>query len=128
MCKRNLSSFLAGSFFLSFFLLISCDYEFIEPEKVVIPTAVTFSEDIIMVFNESCNQSGCHAQGFEILDLSESNAYEDLFRKEMVNLDDPEQSELYQKLIEASGTHKDRSTPAERALILEWIKKGAKNN
>ena len=106
----------------------SCVYEFIEPEKVVLPEVISFSDDIIPIFNNSCNTSGCHSAGFGILDLSPGNAYEDLFRKGQIDVDNPTNSNLYAKLVESGGTHAGRSTAAEQALILEWINKGAQNN
>lgn len=106
----------------------SCEYEFIEPEEVVVPDVVLFSSDIIPIFNNSCNSSGCHDAGFAILDLSPQAAYADLFRKGQIDIDNPENSKLYLKLIDPSGTHNDRSTASERATLLEWIRKGAQNN
>ena len=109
-------------------LFTSCEYEFIEPEKVVIPDFVSFSEDIIPIFSNNCSISGCHAAGFGVLDLSADNAYDDLIRKGQIDIDVPEQSGIYQKLSDANGTHQGRSTPTEQATILEWISKGAQNN
>ena len=114
--------------FLSLTIYSSCVYDFVEPEKVVLPEVISFSDDIIPIFNNSCNTSGCHAAGFGILDLSPENAYEDLFRKGQIDVDNPANSSLYSKLVESGGTHEGRSTAAERATILEWINKGAQNN
>lgn len=128
MKKKLLSGSLILLLIISISTFTSCEYEFIEPEKVVIPEVISFSDDIIPLFNNSCNISGCHASGFAILDLSPANAYTDLFRKGLINVDVPDQSEIYLKLTDSRGSHKDRSTPSEQALILEWIVKGAKNN
>ncbi len=114
--------------FVVFIFIASCEYDFIQPPAVIIPEVLSFSDDVIPIFNESCNGSGCHASGFGILDLSPENAYNDLFVKSLINIDVPDQSELYQKLTEPNGTHVGRSTPAQQAIILEWINKGAKNN
>jgi len=111
-----------------FLFIQACQYEFIEPEEVIIPEVVSYTDDIIPIFNNKCNFSGCHVSGFAILDLSPTNAYADLFRKDLINLDNPELSDLYLKLNTANSTHKGRSTDTEQATILEWIKKGAKNN
>jgi hypothetical protein len=125
--KRTSAKFIF-SLILGISLFGACEYEFIQPEQVVIPEVVSFSEDIIPIFNNSCNFSGCHVAGFSFVDLSPGNAYEDLFRKDMIDLDNPTLSRLYTKLIESNGTHESRSTPTEQATILEWINKGAKNN
>lgn len=111
-----------------FIFIASCEYDFIQPPAVIIPEVVSFSDDIIPIFNESCNFSGCHVSGFALLDLSPENAYNDLILKGQIDVASPDQSELYLKLIEGNGTHKDRSTPSQQATILEWINKGAKNN
>jgi hypothetical protein len=109
-------------------MFTSCEYEFIEPEPVILPDVISFADDIIPIFDNSCNFSGCHVSGFGVLDLSAENAYNDLFRKEQIDVDNPEASTLYVKLIESGGTHSGRSTATERATILEWIRKGAQNN
>lgn len=128
MKKKFLPGSLIALLIISISIFSSCEYEFIEPEAVVIPDVISFRDDIIPVFNSSCNISGCHAAGFSILDLSPANAYQDLFRKNMIDTDVPDQSKLYLKLTDSRGTHKDRSTATEQALILEWIAKGAQNN
>lgn len=128
MKKKFLSGSLIVLLIISISIFSSCEYEFIEPEKVVIPEIISFSDDIIPIFNSSCNTSGCHAAGFAILDLSPANAYNQLFAKGLVNTDVPDQSEIYLKLTDTRGTHKDRSTPSQQALILEWIVKGARND
>jgi len=106
----------------------SCEYEFIEPEPVFIPEVISFSDNIQPIFNSKCSISGCHVAGFSILDLSQGNAYTELFRKELIDTDSPEASKLYQKLSAPGSTHADRSTATDQATILEWINKGAKNN
>ncbi|MBK8504934.1 MAG: hypothetical protein IPL46_23580 [Saprospiraceae bacterium] len=128
MLKKYLSGSLIAILLTSLAMITSCEYEFIEPEKVVIPEVISFADNIIPVFNNSCNYSGCHATGFAILDLSPGNAYNELFRKDLIDRDIPDQSKLYLKLTDSKSTHKDRSTATEQALILEWIAKGAKNN
>ena len=109
-------------------LLPSCEYEFIEPEPVFIPEVITFTDNILPIFEAKCSISGCHVAGFSILDLSQDNAYTELFRKQLIDTDDPEASNLYQKLSAPGSTHADRSTTTDQATILAWINKGAKNN
>ncbi|MCB0665384.1 MAG: hypothetical protein KDC80_06155 [Saprospiraceae bacterium] len=128
MKKKFLPGSLIALLIISISTFTSCEYEFIEPETVVIPEVISFRDDIIPIFNSSCNISGCHAAGFAILDLSPAKAYEELFRKELIDIDVPDQSDLYLKLTDTRGTHKDKSTLSEQAIILEWIAKGAQNN
>jgi hypothetical protein len=128
MYKKTKSLGLILSLIFAVSLMPSCEYEFIEPEQVVIPEVISFADNILPIFNAKCSISGCHVSGFAILDLSDANAYTDLFRKDQINRDFPDQSGLYVKLNAAQSTHAGRSTPTEQATILEWIAKGAKNN
>jgi len=120
---RNLSFLLAG-----LLLLASCEYEVIVPEEIILPDEVSFQTDIIPIFNSDCNTTGCHTAGHFVVDLTPENAYQDIFAKEMINLETPAESDFYTKLIEAGGTHDGRSTPAQQQLILKWIEEGAKDN
>lgn len=101
-----------------------CEYEFIEP--IEITDEVSFSKDIIPYFNKSCNMSGCHNAGGIPPDLSAANAYVDLFDEGQIDLDDPENSKLYESL--KSGSMKQYSTAEETAIVLKWIEQGAPNN
>lgn len=109
-------------------LFASCEYDFIVPEVVVLPDEISFKDDIVPVFDNSCNITGCHTEGHFAVDLTPDNAYQDLFAKNMIDIDNPELSVLYSKLIETGGTHDGRSTPTQQELILKWIVDGALNN
>lgn len=115
---------------LGLFIFTACEYETIEYEKIVIQPgdSVSFSLDIIPIFDLSCNSSGCHVAKHWAVDLTPANAYTDLFAKNMIDTAVAANSELYTKLIDAAGTHVGRSTPAQQGLILAWIEDGAKNN
>ena len=128
MLKKYLSGSLIAILLISIVMISSCEYEFIEPEKVVIPEFISFADDVLPIFSSSCSLSGCHVAGNPILDLSATNAFAQLYAKGLIDLDLPEQSKLYFKLIDGNGTHKGRSTAADQAKILEWIKKGGRNN
>lgn len=95
-----------------------------------ITRTVTFSQDILPIFNKSCNLSGCHSAGGQTPNLSPSNAYNSLIIGNYINKADPENSFLYLKMTGKKGTvmpvggmNKDYN-----ALILAWIKQGANNN
>lgn len=107
-------------------LLSGCEYEFIEPEFIPIPTQVSFTTDIMPIFNTSCNMSGCHAAGAASPDLSPANAYASLMQGSFIDTENPATSLLYTAM--ASGSMKTFSTPAQAALVLAWIEKGALNN
>jgi hypothetical protein len=90
---------------------------------------VTFNTDIVPMFNNSCNMSGCHSTGGKTPDLSAANAYTALMNG-YVNTEQPESSEVFLWMtgkrgspMPLSGIKKDYN-----ALILAWIKQGAINN
>jgi hypothetical protein len=93
---------------------------------------VSFKTDIIPIFNQSCNMSGCHNSGGKNPDLTADKAYNSLASGNYVNPAVPEQSVLYLYLT-------GKKTPAMplgaasnpsniNQLVLAWIKQGAKNN
>jgi hypothetical protein len=91
---------------------------------------VSFSQDIISIFNNSCNTSGCHSAGGQAPNLTESNAFNSLTVGNYIDLNAPENSILYLKMtgkkgtpMPVSGINKDYN-----ALVLAWMKQGAKNN
>lgn len=93
-----------------------------------ITRSVSFTADIIPIFNSSCNISGCHSSGGKAPDLSISNAYNSLVG--YINTGDPQSSELYLWMAGKKGTpmpvggiNKDYN-----ALVLAWINQGAQNN
>lgn len=97
-------------------------------EEVTRP--VSFANDIIPIFNSSCNTAGCHNAGGKAPDLSAPNAFTSLSSGSYFNAADAQSSELYLWMtgkkgtpMPVSGINKDYN-----ALILAWIKQGAQNN
>jgi hypothetical protein len=95
-----------------------------------ITRTVSFSADIIPIFNASCNTSGCHSAGGIKPDLSPTNAFNSLNGGGYINTSEPESSELYLWMtgkksvpMPPSGINKDYNS-----LVLAWIKQGAQNN
>lgn len=95
-----------------------------------ITRTVTFSNDILTIFNKSCNLSGCHSAGGQSPNLTPSAAYNSLIIGNYINKTSPENSYIYLKMTGKKGTvmpvggmNKDYN-----ALILAWIKQGANNN
>ena len=91
---------------------------------------VSFANDLIPLFNSSCNASGCHNAGGKSPDLSVENAYNALMNGSYINTGQPEASELFQWMtgkrgtpMPLSGSNKDYN-----ALVLAWIRQGALNN
>ena len=95
-----------------------------------ITRTVSFSQDIIPIFNKSCNTSGCHSVGGQTPNLSEGNAFNSLTIGNYFDKNAPENSIIYLKMtgkrgtpMPVSGVNKDYA-----ALVLAWIKQGAGNN
>ena len=68
--------------------LTSCEWKQIEPIDVL-PENVSFSNDVIPIFTQSCNSVGCHNSGGISPDLSEENAFNVLTTGNMLNIDNP---------------------------------------
>ncbi len=116
----------------SFALLSGCykDRTVIFESGPEITRTVSFSSDIIPIFNKSCNQSGCHAKGGQVPDLTAVNAFNSLTIGNYIDHNTAINSLLYLKLTGKKGTpmpvtgiNKDYNS-----LVIAWIKQGAKNN
>ena len=113
-------------------LMIGCykDKTVIETTGSEITRSVSFTDDIIPIFNKSCSLSGCHSAGGISPDLSVANAITSLTKGNYLNINLPENSMIY---LWMTGK---KSTPMPvgginndyNALVLAWIKQGAKNN
>lgn len=114
-------------------LMSSCDYDFIvEPEGTIPdPTdTIYFSGDIEPIFNTGDNCTACHKTGGQAPDLTTGNAYNSIQSMSLVNLSDPEMSELY--IFPNPDNTSDHTwkkyTSSEAQLVLQWIEQGALNN
>ena len=110
--------------FIGFVMFTGCDYNYL---RYPAPAEVNFSDDIIPIFDKSCNMSGCHNGSGPSPDLTPANAYVDLFANNLIDTIAPESSKLYIKLV-GPGTHDGRSDGTQRNYILAWIQQGAKEN
>jgi hypothetical protein len=109
----------------------SCTYDWLETEVFPTPDTVSFSRDIIPIFNARC--VSCHKTGGEAPDLSSANAYNDLWSAGLIDIAVPSNSTLYKRIAPLSGTTPAGSMnkytiPNDPVLILKWIEGGAKNN
>ncbi len=104
----------------------SCTYEELIKPKVEVPDSVSYTLNILPIFNASCNIAGCHSKGGIPPNLSAADAYTTLIFFGYVDIDNPEASEIYLKIT--NGSMKDYATDQDRALILSWIKQGALDN
>ena len=103
--------------------MTQCVFEEI-PEPVV-PDNVSFSEDIMPIFNANCNSSSCHDLGGIAPDLSPQNAWSAL-QDGYINTTDPTASLLVTSMD--GGSMAPYSSAQDIATIVQWIKDGAPNN
>jgi hypothetical protein len=117
----TISSLLLASF------LSGCFYDE-EAVFVGLPTNVSLNNDVIPIFNASCNTSGCHdAAGSHSPILVGEQAYNALVSGQFINTVEPEKSRLYLELNAGMPPSGPLSTN-EMKIILGWITDGAKNN
>jgi hypothetical protein len=111
-----------------------CKYDWIIPEEVIDPDdpnteEISFSTEILPIFTEGNNCTACHKTGSQIPDLTAGNAYSAINSTRYINTSSPEESRIYTVAHpERSGHSQKKYTNAQAALILTWIKQGAKNN
>ena len=104
----------------------SCTYETLPTPEI--PAEVSFSDDIMPVFDASCNGAGCHNQGGIPPDLTQDVAWANLVFGGYVDTLNAEGSILYVKILPPNGSMAKFATDKDRALILNWIEQGAKDN
>ncbi len=107
----------------------SCEWEQIEPVETM-PENVSFQNDVMPIFNQSCNTTGCHNAGGIPPDLSAENAHNVLETGDMLNMATPENSTLYTRMIDLANPMPIAGILSESQtnIILVWITEGAKNN
>jgi len=113
------------------FVLGGCSYEKVEPLKLPSVTRpVSFSGDIIPIFNSNCNSSRCHGRFGTLPNLTPLNAYKALRNGSYVSVGDPEKSEIIQWM---AGKRSMPMPPNgidlnNTAFVLAWIQQGALDN
>ena len=115
------------------FMMNSCtkDTTVIIDNTPEVTKTVSFSKDIQPIFNNSCATSGCHS-GKQVPNLSAATSYVALTTGGYLNTSTPNTSELYlwltgkRAVAMPSGAANNPSNI--NALVLAWIKQGAKNN
>ena len=124
MCNKILTSVLAS---LALVMALSgCVYQDISVPEVLVPDSVSYSVDVLPIFTQNCSVSGCHSSGNIPPDLSVDAAYVSLIFFGYVNVDNPEESPIYNKIT--TGSMKPYATDQEKAIILKWIELGALDN
>lgn len=109
-------------------MINACTYDQVVPGEIEVGT-MSFSGDIIPIFNKDCNTSGCH-NGTVAPDLRAANAFNALVNGNYINTGNPENSELYQWMRGNRGLPMPLSGPnaTYNAKVLAWIQQGASNN
>jgi hypothetical protein len=93
------------------------------------PQFVSFSGDLIPIFNKSCNSSGCHdAVPSHKPSLVPDKAYTSLMSGGYVNTAVPNQSTIYVVLQTGAMPPTGALNVKEQQLVLDWIRNGAPNN
>ncbi len=96
-----------------------------------ITATMSFSKDIVPIFDKSCAVSGCHVSGGKAPDLTSANAFKSLSSGNYFKAGDPENSNLMMWLNgKKSPVMPMGGTPNtdNNAKIYAWINQGAKNN
>jgi hypothetical protein len=112
------------------FMLTGCYSDQVLPmDPVVIVGEVSFKEDLIPIFNNDCNGSGCH-NGSVKPNLLPANAYSSLLNGGYINKTDPSASSLYKWMTGDKGTPMPPAgtNATYNAKVLAWIEQGALNN
>ena len=106
-----------------------CTWDQVIDEPIVVED-ISFADDIIPIFNASCNTTGCHITGTTAPDLTPGNAYNALHDGGYINIASPSQSILYKWMNDEESIPMPLSgVNAEyNAKVLQWITEGAEDN
>ena len=93
------------------------------------PQYVSFSGDLIPIFNKSCNMSGCHdATPSHAPSLVPDKAYNALVNGGFVNTAVPTDSKIYTVCKSGQMPPTGALPASDTQKILDWIRNGAPNN
>ncbi len=103
--------------------MVSCEYQTIVPNEVIIPdTPVDFVTEIEPIFT-SVGCIACH-DGKIMYSLLPGKAYTSLISRNLVDTANPANSKILTKI---SGGHNNKSfTATQSGLILKWVTEGAR--
>lgn len=129
--KKKKIILIGGLLGMLMLLMNACYYDEVLPVDAVGDVGeVSFSKDIIPIFNASCNSTGCHNQGGQKPNLTPTNAYSSLTSGGYIDKNSPESSSLYQWMNGEKSLPMPLSGPnaTYNAKVLAWIEQGALNN
>ncbi len=121
----NFKIFQCITFVVIVIFMSSCYYDVIIEEEVETTTKISFSDDVIPVFNSSC--VSCHDGIVAYPNLTSANAYQSLISGNYIDTEDAASSTLIQKLNE-DHPFEGAITSAELQKIILWINQGALDN
>lgn len=113
--------------FAGFLTWQSCEYDWVEIEPINPTDTLSFSGEIIPIFQASCNASVCHGDGGKNPVLTADKAYNSLISGGFVDTASPENSTIYTSLL-PGGNMSNYAQTGNADKILIWIKQGALNN
>lgn len=129
MNTSRLISFL--SIAIGLFLLVSCEYEFIEVPPPPPPPepgdTTSFAEEVAPIFtDDGC--IACH-DGGSAFDLTPPNAYNSISTMNLAVPFKPEDSKIYTYPHPQTGTHNSKYKSNDNVnIIYTWIMQGALDN
>jgi hypothetical protein len=104
-----------------------CEYEKIP--KPIVPKNVSFKNDVMPIFNRSCNSVSCHAAGGVAPDLSPVNAWNSLtyggYITDSVNIAN---NTLFQQINSKKMPPGGSLSAQDTTIIFTWIRKGFEDN
>ena len=110
-------------------LVTGCRYDFILPvPETPVEGDISFASQVEPIFYTGNKCTSCHKTGGQSPNYTTGQAYASIVPN-LVNLAKPDQSIIYTFPGPTTPTHSWKKLSAgEAAIILEWVKQGAKNN
>jgi hypothetical protein len=106
-------------------VITSCEYHVIQPEEIILSEdPVSFVTEIQPIFDAKC--IACHTGMNPILVAGES--WNSLYNGGYIDLDIPENSEVYIKVESTHPGGNNALSATELAIFLKWIDEGANDN
>ncbi len=116
---KQLASLLSG---VLLFGMVSCEYQTIVPNEVIIPpTPVDFTTQIEPFLTQLC--ATCHTGSMKP-NFEKGKAYASIMSLNLVDTANPAGSKLMVQINSGHNTAKDMTTE-QKALLLKWISEGA---
>ena len=126
--KMNTKILTGSLFVLGLILMNGCYYDEIATFEGL-PTNVSFKNDVMPIFDQNCNNTGCHdAIESHPPSLVYDNAYDALVLGNFINVLDPEKSKVYQVISTGEMPPSGALDANDQKILLGWIAEGAKEN